>query len=269
MKPTPILVDIHNHLIPGVDDGARTPEESLAALEAMREQGVRRAIATPHLSAEVTQREAFFGDRMAALDRGWEMLQEVARRVPEIELARGNEIMLDVPSAQLGDARVRLAGGRYVLVEFPRLQVPPGSSEALYRIKLEGYVPVVAHPERYANVDADRLDLVEEWRHVGARMVVNAGSVLGGFGGAPRQIAMAMLGRGWVDAIGSDYHARQGRRPLLLAEAYRRIVDLGGGSHAELLFSRNPGQIMDGAEPFEVPPLEIRAWRKLRSLFQR
>lgn len=265
----PMLVDIHNHLIPAVDDGARTAEESLAALQAMRDQGVRRAIATPHLSAEVTQREPFFTERMEAVDQGWQVLQAVAEQVPEIELARGNEIMLDVPSAELGDPRIRLAGGRCVLVEFPRLQVPPGSAEALYRIKLQGLVPLVAHPERYANVDADRLELVEEWRHVGARMVVNAGSLLGGFGAGPRRAVMAMLARGWVDVVGSDYHARAGRRPLLLAEAHRRIVELGGETHAELLFSHNPGRIMDGIEPAEVPPLEVRAWRRLRSLFQR
>ena len=269
MADAPALVDIHNHLIPGVDDGARTQDEALAALQAMRDQGVRRLVATPHLSAEVTVREPFFMERMALIDAGWQALLEAARQVPEIELARGHEIMLDVPGARLDDTRVRLAGGRYVLVEFPRLQVPPGSADALYRIKLEGYVPLVAHPERYANVDADRLGLVEEWRHVGAHMVVNAGSLLGGFGAGPRRAVMAMLARGWVEVIGSDYHARQGRRPLLLDEAYQQIADWGGEDQARLLFCENPGRIMDSKEVRAVPPLEVRAWRRLRGLFRR
>ena len=264
----PPLVDIHNHLIPGVDDGARRPEESLAALRAMRDQGVRRLIATPHLDAGVTVRPEAFADRMAAIDAGWAALQAVAAEVPEVEVARGHEIMLDVPSASLEDARVRLAGGRCVLVEFPRLQVPAASADALYRIRMAGYLPLVAHPERYVNVGVERLDLVEEWRRVGARIIVNAGSVVGGFGAGARATVQAMLQEGWVDLIGSDYHARPGR-PLVLVQAFEQLVKWGGEDQAVLLLSVNPGRVMDGEEPLALPPLEVRRWGKLRALFGR
>ncbi len=268
MTGIPPLVDIHNHLIPGVDDGARRPEEALAALEAMRAQGVGRLIATPHLDAGVTGRSDAFADRMAAVDAGWATLREIAREVPEVEIARGHEIMLDMPDVTLDDPRVRLAGGSCVLVEFPRLQVPPGSASALYRIRGEGYLPIVAHPERYVNVDVERLDLVDEWRRMGARIVVNAGSLLGGFGPGARATTLAMLQEGWVDVVGSDYHARPGR-PLLLAKAYEQLAEWGGEDQARLLLSVNPGRVMDGEEPLAVPPLELRRWRRLRALFRK
>lgn len=268
MTGLPPLVDIHNHLIPGVDDGARRPEEALAALQAMRDQGVRRLIATPHLDAGVTVRPEAFADRMAAMDAGWAILREVAREVPEVEIARGHEIMLDVPSVTLDDPRIRLAGGTCVLVEFPRLQVPPGSASALYRIRGEGYLPIVAHPERYVNIDVERLDLVDEWRRMGARIIVNAGSLLGGFGAGARATTIEMLQQGWVDMVGSDYHARPGR-PLLLARVYDQLLEWGGEEQARVLLSVNPGLVMDGKEPLAVEPLELRRWRRLRALFRR
>ena len=264
----PPLVDIHNHLIPGVDDGARRPEEALAALKAMRDQGVHRLIATPHLDAGITVRPEAFADRMAAIDSGWATLQEVAQQVPEVEIARGHEIMLDVPGVTLEDPRVRLAAGTCVLVEFPRLQVPPASAGALYRIRGEGYLPIVAHPERYVNVDVERLDMVDEWRRMGARIIVNAGSLLGGFGAGARATTVAMLQQGWVDMVGSDYHARPGR-PLLLEKAYEQLAEWGGEEQARLLLSVNPGLVMDGEEPLAVTPLEQPRWRRLRSLFRR
>lgn len=268
MTDLPPLVDIHNHLIPAVDDGARNEKEALAALQAMRDQGVRRLIATPHLDAGVTVRPEAFAGRMAAIDAGWARLQEIASQVPEVEIARGHEIMLDVPGVTLTDARVRLAGGLCVLVEFPRLQVPPGSAGALYRIRNEGYLPIVAHPERYVNIDVNRLDLVDEWRRMGARIAVNAGSLLGGFGTGARATTLAMLEQGWVDIVGSDYHARPGR-PLLLAAAYEQLAEWGDEDQARMLLSINPGRVMDQEEPLAVPPLEVRRWRRLRALFGR
>jgi protein-tyrosine phosphatase len=268
----PALVDIHNHLIPGVDDGARDLDDALAALAAMYEQGVRRVVTTPHIDADLVRREAAYRKKCEEIDAAWELLRTAAAtRFPDVELARGHEIMLDVPQVCLDDARLRLAGGSAVLVEFPRLFVPAGSTDVLYNIRIEGRVPVVAHPERYVNVDSGDLSLVEEWRHVGARMAVNAGSLLGGFGSDASGTVREMLRLGWVDLIGSDYHARGGRRPLVLRAAFDQLVEWGGEDHATLLLATNPGRLMDGEEPIEVPPLDLRegVWSRLRRILGR
>jgi len=266
------LVDLHNHLIPGVDDGARNLDEALVALGAMYEQGVRRIVTTPHLDADLIRRPEAFDRKMAEVDSAWEQLRAAAaEQFPDVQIARGHEIMLDVPQVDLSDSRLRLAGGRAVLVEFPRLFVPAGSTDVLYNIRVEGRVPVVAHPERYVNVDAGNLSLVEEWRQVGACMAVNAGSVLGGFGADATRTVREMLRNGWVDLIGSDYHARAGRRPLVLREAYEELVRWGGEDQASLLLAVNPGRLLDGEDPIEVPPLVFRdgVWGRLRRILGR
>lgn len=251
------FVDIHNHLIPGVDDGARNLEQALEAVTAMREQGIHRIVATPHLDASATLRPDFLAKRLADFDAGWDILHPAAEaRFPDVEIQRGNEIMLDQPTVNVSDARVRLAGGNSVLVEFPRMFVPMGSVDALYQLRLAGYQPIVAHPERYVNLESADLSLVEEWRRVGARMIVNAGSLSGGFGSGASKTVREMLNRGWVDLIGSDFHARPGR-PLKMRDAFEQLVRAGGAEQAELLLSVNPGRAMDG-EPLEpVPPLAI------------
>lgn len=268
LEAEPALVDIHCHVIPGVDDGARNLGDALAALEAMHAQGVRRVIATPHFDAELVGREPRYTQRLEKIDAAWELLRPAAaERLPELELKRGHEVMLDTPRPVLAEPRLRLGGGPYVLVEFPRLFVPAGATDVLYHIRMEGYVPIVAHPERYTTGAQGNLGLVEEWRRVGARMIVNAGSLAGGFGKDAHKIAVALLRHGWVDLIGSDYHARPSR-PLLLRKAYEQVAAWGGAEQARLLLSDNPARVFDDRELLEVPPLEVRAglWGRLRRL---
>jgi protein-tyrosine phosphatase len=249
------LVDIHSHLVPAVDDGARDPGEAVSALRALHAQGVRRLATTPHLRGELTLDPPAFGKRMDALDRGWSQLLSAASATGlDVVVERGHEVMLDVPRPDLSDARVRLGGGSTVLVEFPRLQLPPGSAEALYELRVRGVSPLVAHPERYATLRPADLSVVDAWRQAGARTVVNAGSLVGAFGPQAERLAFAMLREGMVDAIASDYHARPGR-PLLLTAALERLLEAGGEEQAELLLSINPGRLLDGEEPLEVPPL--------------
>lgn len=271
MTERPALVDIHNHLVPGVDDGARSLEQALDAICEMWEQGVRRITTTPHIDAEVISRPDRFAARIAEIDAAWELLARGAsERFPELDLARGNEIMLDTPHFTPEDARVRLAGTHYVLVELPRQFIPAGSADLLYRLKVEGWTPVVAHPERYHAGPEGLLTLIESWRRAGALTIVNAGSITGGFGAEIRRTALELLRRGWVDMIGSDFHARP-QRPLLLASCYDQLCAWGGEAQAALLLSTNPGRLMDGGELLDVPPLDVAdgVWARIRRLLKR
>jgi protein-tyrosine phosphatase len=258
------MIDFHNHLIPGVDDGASDAEQSRAGLETFRSQGVRRVVCTPHVGGEVTRRPGELAALLETLDRGWETLREVAAGFPDMEVLRGAEVMLDTPEPDLSDPRLRLGGTRSVLVEFPFMVIPPNGPKAIFDLKMAGWTPVLAHPERYANAAADLSD-AEEWRRVGAHLQVNCGSLLGRYGAKAQQLAWGLLERGWVDYLSSDYHAR-GTCPV--AESRRALEARGAEEQAVLLTETNPERLLAGQAPLSVPPLraERPLWRRLLGL---
>lgn len=246
------MLDFHNHLMPAVDDGARDDEDVRHALAAFVEQGVDAVIATPHLDGSVTAQPDLLAERLGAFDAAWERLSAIARDAhPGLELDRGAEVKLDSPEPDLSDDRIRLAGTRFALVEFPHLMIPPESARALFTLAADGWTPIVAHPERYAGIERE-LDIVGEWRRVGARLQVNQGSVLGRYGSHAQAIALALLERGWVDYLASDFHARGTPHTAACRAA---LLDRGAEEQADLLMKVNPVRIRAGEDPIPVPPL--------------
>lgn len=271
--------------MPGVDDGARDVEEAVAAVAGLRAEGVGTVVATPHLPASRTERPDVLLPRLEKMDRAFERLQEeVERRGLDVRLERGAEIRLNSPDADLSDPRLRLAGTHFVLVEFSAFRMPPFGDGQLEEIREAGWIPILAHPERYAGV-GERLEVAAKWRER-AFFQVNAGSLLGQYGPAARKAARAFLERGWVDYAASDYHARGQpgieplRRLLLEAEAIeeeesdRESAPASGAnarafpggepnasrlSVARLLTEVNPRRMMANREPLPVPGLALAA----------
>jgi protein-tyrosine phosphatase len=248
------LVDFHNHLIPGVDDGAADDAEARAGLDALWAQGVRAVVATPHVDGSLTHRQEELERRLLELDEGWRRLRDAAVPLyPELVLKRGAEVMLDTPHPDLSDERLRLAGGQYVLVEYPFMMVPPQSSRVLDHIVAAGHIPIIAHPERYVNVTPSSV-LPQEWRDHRALLQINAGSITGRYGPQARANALSLLQRGLADFMCSDYHARGVPETR---SAYAALTELEAVQHAELLLKVNPRRMLDGALPIPVPPLSI------------
>lgn len=245
-------VDLHNHLLPGVDDGARTREEARHAVEAMREQGVGTAVCTPHLRAGLFEQapEAWW----ARLDDFGVALSELRAAAPDgFALDRGVELRLDAPPSWLEDDRVRLAGSRYVLVEFATLQLPGLAAQHLESVVEAGFVPLLAHPARYMGLEG-KLGAVPAWRAAGVRLQVNAGSLVGQYGSRVRRVAWRLLEAGWADVVASDYHARGGPR---VADARRALEQCDGGEEAaDRLLAGNPARVLEDRELEEVPPVE-------------
>lgn len=249
-------VDLHTHLMPGVDDGARDADEARDALEALAGAGVADVAATPHLRAAVLADPDAASGRLGALDDAWATLEEVAAgidRAPTVH--RGAEVRLDVPDLDLSDPRVRLGGGDAVLVEFARLELPPYGAEQLRQVASAGWRPVLAHAERYQGVGA-RLGVAARWREAGAALQVNAGSLLGMYGDEAERVGWELLEQGWADLVASDYH---GLGPVALAPARERILKRDGDEQAELLFAANPRRLLAGEAPVPVPPLPERS----------
>ena len=242
------MTDLHNHLLPGVDDGAGTLEDSLDALGQMVEAGVRQVVVTPHFDASLVGRSAFDG-RMAALDAAWDRFSEAVERHPsKVAAGRGVELRLDTPEPDLSDPRLRLNGGRFALVEFSHMTVPPSSERVIEHVRAAGYIPLLAHPERYSGLDPGA-DLADRWRRAGAYLQVNMGSLLGQYGEEVRGRARRILERGLADVLASDFHCR-GEYPAARAAVARSV----GEGRFELLAATNPGRIFDGEPPLPVDP---------------
>ncbi len=259
------IVDFHSHLIPGVDDGSRSVEQSLESLALMMTQGIGTVVTTPHFDASLTRDASALAARLGEYDRGWALLTEAIARTPGLPvLKRGTEVMLDEPDVDLSDPRIRLDGGRFILCEFPSLRLPPNAEWAISNLKGRGWQPIVAHPERYRNLD-DRFASLENLRTAGAFFQVNAGSLLGQHGEIAQRAARRLLRQGWVEYLSSDYHARgepATKQALALLHAQ------GAGVQATRLSEENPQRMLAGEDPLPVPALESESkdvtwWQRL------
>lgn len=250
------MIDLHSHLVPDVDDGARGLDGAMKAVDRLVEEGVDRIVTTPHFDASTARDPARFRARMDQVDEAFESLRDrVAAEHPDLDLGRGVEVMLDDPFPDLSDPRLRLDGSRYVLVEWPRLSIPPSTPEVIERIRGQGWVPVIAHPERYHTILRD-FRIVGAWRKAGACLQMNHGSLLGRYGDGARTAALRLLEGGWVDVLASDFH---GRRHLstFVAEIRAWFADRELDEVFDLLTVGNPARILADEHPDAVPSVAI------------
>lgn len=264
----PTTADLHSHLVPGVDDGARTVDDALEGVGRMVRAGIGAVVTTPHLEASVTLDPEALDREMVRMDRAWdEVSAAVARAYPDLVFRRGFEVRLDVPDLSLDDERIRLGGTSFVLVEWPRMQIPPRTDDVLRRIREGGLRPVIAHPERYSGT-RDRAAQVREWRELGAYQQVNLGSLVGRYGGQARTHALRLLREGLVDLLATDFHGRA-HLDLHLQPVTDRLRKAGAYEQLLLLTSTNPHRIIRDEEPEIVPPLPSEGgfWGRVRDLF--
>jgi protein-tyrosine phosphatase len=236
------MIDVHTHLLPGVDDGSPSVDVSVPVLERFAADGVEIVVCTPHLDAS---RAA-----SAPYELHLEILAELRQHAPaRPELRLGWEIMLDVPGVDLRGSRFTLGGSTAVLVEFPRMMVPPRAADELFRLRMSGVVPVLAHPERYWGCTTER---VEEWRRAGAVIQMDAVGLLGSDSTAA--LAAQLLEGGLVDLLASDTHGDA--RALLPAR--RWLEEVGAADVAELLTRTNAARLLANEPMLPVAPLERR-----------
>ena len=246
----PRFTDLHSHLVPGVDDGSASVEESLESLAALRAEGVGALVTTPHLLLPHLPDDAAI---TAQLDRHRAAFEELAEaaydRVDLPAIGLGQEIW--APDAAhlrrvVDRTDVGLGRGRYLLVEFGfDLR---GTHEDVVRTAAEaGRGIVVAHPERYRYLPGtDPIGQMRRWRELGALLQVNAGSFNGHYRNqnpGAEALAWAMVGAGVVDLVATDHHGtrRVGVSPL---EAFEALAGRGERELAERVLARAPSQVV-------------------------
>ena len=250
------MIDLHSHLLPAVDDGSRSVAQSVAVLNEMAAQGVTDVCLTPHLRAG-----QLAGAPPRAHDEAFAALRAAAPPLPRLH--RGAEVMLDRPLPVSGESsrRCTLGGTRYILVEFPRMVAYDTVAIALSRVVDAGLQPLLAHPERYTCCSPEA---VARWRELGARMQVDATTLLSTQSRGQR--ARALLSAGLADILAADNHGDD--RTIATGRSFLEAQD--GGEQAALLTVVNPRAILADEPLTPVPPVEIRrTWmQRLRQLLE-
>lgn len=237
------MIDLHCHMLPGVDDGAATEDEALLMAQVAVDSGVTDVALTPHCNVP-----GQFGNyRDGALLERFRRFETLLRQedIP-LSLHRGMEVFVtpELPELLEQGALLTLGGSRYLLVEFAFGEAAWFADEALHHILAQGLIPVVAHPERYYFIqDAPRHLL--HWVNDGCVLQLNKGSFFGIFGRHAAQTAHWCLDCGCLHLIGSDAHSPYRRTPRL-SDIYDMVADTVSPETARLLLHDNPAAILRG-----------------------
>lgn len=207
------ICDIHTHVLPGVDDGAQNMEQALQMLHNAAASDVAYLVATPHCNRP--------GQPVVDLAPVFDRLLTAATQIP-VKLALGAEVHVseDLPLLLKKKAFPTIAGGRYLLTEFPFDWDAEAFMPMLESICDLGYLPVIAHPERYHALMAQP-ELVYPWLELGCHLQLTAGSIVGKYGSKPQNCAAFLLKNGLACCVASDAHGVQSRNNNLLeVESY-------------------------------------------------
>ena len=237
------MIDIHCHILPGVDDGAKDLEDSLEMARIAQSEGIKTIINTSHYHPDF--------DYMV----GEELLKELVsfnkilkENNIEVEVLIGNELYYSDNLLEYMDKKefYTLNNSKYILIEFAPTRFPKNLCDVVYELKIRGYIPILAHVERYQEVQ-DNPKLIQEAIKEGAFIQVNASSVLGKGPSECNKSCDALLKHNMVHFIGTDAHGSNRRRPLI-KEAYEYVSKKYGEDKANKLFLDNPNSVINNGE---------------------
>ncbi|MFM2136365.1 MAG: hypothetical protein RL021_1765 [Bacteroidota bacterium] len=210
-----VVADIHSHLIPGIDDGVSNIEESLAMLRGLKELGYRKIITTPHIMSD------YYRNTPEIILSGLEKVRAAAAHDGlGLEIHAAAEYYLDEQFVEMVNRKERLLtlGGNHLLFEISYINPPDNLHHLCFELNVQGYMPVLAHPERYPYWYGKE-EVYTKLKDQGVLFQLNTNSLVGYYGPAARACAEHLIDRGMIDFIGSDMH---GARHL---DALRRVPD--------------------------------------------
>ena len=230
------LIDIHCHILPKVDDGPDSVEESLKILKDMKRQGIKHVIVTPHYRPEM------FEPSMKRVIYSYRHLRDIAYEMG-VSMSLGCEYYRNEQIIDHMDNRKRpsMAGSRYVLIEFSMNDLFPTIRNYVYELITHGYQPIIAHAERY--FCCQKMEKIQELKDMGALVQLNAGSVLGEEGWKLKIFCLDLMKKDLVDFIASDTHNTSDRK-LNLKKCASYVTKKMGKQYAERIFFNNPLNIL-------------------------
>lgn len=236
------MIDLHTHILPGLDDGAASPAEALQMAALAAAGGTATVVATPHVISGLYDNTRL--QIMAAVDR---LNCSLAAENIALQVLPGAEYRLEPDlSRHLQAGRLLTINdtGRYLLVELPPAMVPGYAKQLFYEIQLQGVTPLLAHPERHPELSRSPQTLYNLAQR-GILAQVTAGSLAGSFGRKAQRTARQMLSAGTAQVVSSDAHSPGKRSPDLTAAA-RVIEKQWGVALARTVLSANPRRIITG-----------------------
>ncbi|HXY25333.1 MAG TPA: CpsB/CapC family capsule biosynthesis tyrosine phosphatase [Candidatus Acidoferrum sp.] len=242
------MVDLHCHILPGLDDGPSTMEESLNMAEAAIAEGISHVVATPHAS------ERYVFDFARVRQFRSELQTQIGGR---LKIATGCDFHLNPENlrALRRDASpFCINQHNYLLVEFNEISIPPAMDQTLHEIQLSGLRLIVTHPERNA-ILRNRPERLKQWVKRGCYAQVTGGALTGVFGPVAQKISAEWIREGLIHFVASDAHNTR-TRPLQLLPAYDAVLDQFGEEKARALFHDNPLAAFEGRELPHVPEIE-------------
>lgn len=253
------MIDIHSHILPFMDDGAADLKAALVMAQDAHNDGITTVIATPHHANGVYMNPA--QEIGAAVEQLNEKLREAGNPLlvlPGQEIRIYGDLLDDLERGEL----LTLAGSRYILLEMPSSRVPRSMEETCHELIIQGYVPVIAHPERNAEIADDPSRLVK-LIELGALGQLTAQSIAGTFGNKLQKLSLELCRRNAIHVIASDAHDHL-NRPFGLSEAYA-VVQKELGNTAFDFFQHNARLIAANEEIVRVNPVQSSG--KLHRLF--
>ena len=263
------MVDLHHHLLPGLDDGSPDLETSVAMARIAAEDGITHIVCTPHAS----DRYPFRPDAIAA--RLADLREALAAEGIAVTLASGCDFHLsydNIQDALNSPSKYTIAGKNYLLVELPDFGISPNLDQFMYELRIAGAIPILTHPERNPTLQKDHTRLAT-WMRDGMLVQVTASSVLGEMGRTAQRMAEELLKKRWVHFLATDAHNTRHRPPQMSASR-AAVAKRHGSEYADLLCVHNPSAVFEGRplpdqlgpqDLFDQPSSERPFWRRLFS----
>lgn len=253
------MIDVHCHILPGIDDGPESMDVSIQMAESAIADGITHIVATPHFSNEY----------LFDFARVREVRDELQARIGNrVSLATGCDFHLNpenLEALRANAAPFCINQRDFLLVEFNEYSIPPAMDQTLHEIQLMGLRPVITHPERNA-ILRTQTERLARWVRLGCFVQVTAGSLTGAFGPAAQKDAWRWLLDGIVHLVASDAHNTRGR-PLKLSPARALVREQMGEEAAAALFVDNPKAALEGRDLPYVPEVADKGEAPRRKRF--
>jgi len=237
------VIDLHCHILPGIDDGAKTPEESLKMAEIAHRDGIRTIVATPHALGIYSNNVRLVDKSIAGLMSSLSLNGINIRLIPGADVPLSAGLMDKIKGGEAGTIN---NGMKYILLELPSYTVPLRVKDLIFELKINGITPVITHPERNLMIQQNA-DIAYDLVIMGALCQVTAMSITGEFGEIPQKSAAILLKRRLVHVIASDAHSADYRPPVLSKAVVAAAEILGKYEEAERMVNDVPAAIISGS----------------------